>query len=197
MAAYSAGRGGKREGAGRKKGSVARKHAPIIADPDGLMPIDWLLAVLRDPLSEPGRRDAIAIAVMPYLHPRLAQTMVSGKVDGGGGDTVTNNTVNIFAVPRGASLDLKDGTVSIQGVATTELQALEPFEGTPALQDQPDTNQGNQPPSDPLPVHSVDTSNITRLKRPGEPGAMVQRVFDAIDKRDTRRADDSSDNGAA
>jgi len=175
MAAYSAGRGGKREGAGRKKGSVAAKHQPII------------------PLSEPGRRDAIAIACMPYLHPRLNAVNVSGEVKGKG-DTIntTNNTVNIFAVPRGAALNLKDGTVEVEGIATTDLAALEPFEGTPALADQSNTNQGTQPPKGPLPVHGVDTSNVTRLKRPGEPGAMVQRVFDALDRRDTSDTSDSS-----
>jgi len=95
-------------------------------------------------------------------------------------------------VPRGAALNLKDGTVEVEGIATTDLAALEPFEGTPALADQSNTNQGTQPPKGPLPVHGVDTSNVTRLKRPGEPGAMVQRVFDALDRRDTSDTSDSS-----
>ena len=184
-------RGGKRAGAGRPKGA-GKGHRVVVENPDGLMPIEWMLAVMRDPLTEPLRRDRMAEIAAPYLHSRLAAVSVSGEVKGGTTNT-TNNTVNIFAVPRGAALNLKDGTVEVEGIATTDLPALEPFEGTPALPDQSNANRGNQPPSGPLPVHGVDTSNVTRLKRPGEPGAMVQRVFDALDKRDTRRADDSSD----
>jgi len=184
-------KGGYRPGSGRPKGSTAVKRAPIIADPDGLMPIDWLLAVLRDARTEPRRRDQIAIAVLPYLHPRLST--VTSTVDvKGGGDTITNNnTVNIYAVPRGAALDVKDGTLTIDG-ATTELTRIEPFTGTPALDEQtnkqtaPDNADMQRVPDtdEPLPVHELDTSNITRLKRrPDEPGAMVQRVFDAIAAR--------------
>src|SRR6185436_15403460 len=101
--------GGYRPGSGRKKGSKIHRHAPVIAEPLGLMPIDWLLAVLRDPSSEPSRRDQVAIAAMPYLHPRLSTvtTNITGKVEG---DTIVNNTVNIYAVPRGAALDLAAGT---------------------------------------------------------------------------------------
>jgi len=114
----------------------------------------------------------------------------------GSTSNTTNNTVNIFAVPRGAAVNLKDGTVEVEGIATTDLAALEPFEGTPALPDQSDANRGTQPPKGPLPVHGVDTSNVTRLKRPGEPGAMVQRVFDALDKRDTSDTGNTSDSSA-
>ena len=59
------------------------------------MPVDWLLSVLRDPLSKPARRDAVAIAVMPYLHPRLNAVSLNGEVKGKG-DTTINNTVNIY-----------------------------------------------------------------------------------------------------
>jgi phage terminase small subunit len=187
-------KGGRRPGSGRPKGA-GKGHRVVVENPDGLMPIEWMLAVMRDPLTEPLRRDRMAEIAAPYLHSRLAAVSVSGEVKGSTTNT-TNNTVNIFAVPRGASLNLKDGTVEVEGASTTELQALEPFSGTPALEDQSNANQGTQPPAGPLPVHGVDTSNVTRLKRPNEPGAMVQRVFDALDKRDTR-SDNTSDNGAA
>jgi hypothetical protein len=193
-------RGGYREGSGRKKGSIAVKHAPLISDMNGLMPIDWLLAVLRDPLSEPARRDAIAIACMPYLHPRLSTVTSTVDVKGGGDTINNNNTVNIYAVPRGAALDLKDGVLTIEGTAT-ELTRIEPFTGTPALTDdsseqtnkvQPDNADMARDSSEhPLPVQEVDTSNVTRLKRPDAPGAMVQRVFAALDKRN---AGDPPDN---
>jgi hypothetical protein len=38
----------------------------------GLMPVEWMLAVLRDPETEDARRDEMAKQVAPYLHPRLA-----------------------------------------------------------------------------------------------------------------------------
>jgi hypothetical protein len=183
-------KGGRRAGSGRPKGA-GKGHRVVVENPDGLMPIEWMLAVMRDPLTEPLRRDRMAEIAAPYLHSRLAAVSVSGEVKGSTTNT-TNNTVNIFAVPRGAALNLKDGTVEVEGIATTDLAALEPFEGTPALADQSNTNQGTQPPKGPLPVHGVDTSNVTRLKRPGEPGAMVQRVFDALDRRDTSDTSDSS-----
>jgi len=164
MAAYSAGRGGYREGSGRKKGSVAVKHRVVVEDPKGLMPVEWMLAVLRDPEAEPARRDAMANMAAPYLHPRLNAVNINGEVKGGGGDTtINNNTVNIFAVPRGATLDLKDGKVSVDNGPTT-LEPVEPFTGTPALTDQTDTNQQTNK-SEPLPVQEVDTSNVTRLDR--------------------------------
>ena len=186
-------RGGKRPGAGRKKGSVAVRHAPVISDADKMMPLDWLIAVLRDPQSEPGRRDAIAIAVMPYLHPRLNAVSAAVNVKGEA-TTVQNNTLNIFAVPRGASVSLKDGTACIEGAPATDLPTVEPFEGTPAIDD---ATQAPDAAPAALPVQHVDTSNVTRLKRPGEPGEMVQRVFDALANKDTRRPDGSSDTGAA
>jgi hypothetical protein len=41
------------------------------------MPLDHMLAVLRDPNTEPHRRDQMAVAAAPYCHPKLIATAVS------------------------------------------------------------------------------------------------------------------------
>ena len=59
---------------GRKKG-IANKRTREIADAaiaQGLTPLEYMLAVLRDETVEPERRDEMAKAAAPYLHPRLA-----------------------------------------------------------------------------------------------------------------------------
>jgi hypothetical protein len=38
------------------------------------MPLDYMIRVMRDPSTEPHRRDAMAKAAAPYLHPQLAVT---------------------------------------------------------------------------------------------------------------------------
>lgn len=75
--------GGPRPGAGRKAGAstrlneVARKQAAE----GGLMPLDYMLAILRDEGNDaPTRMDA-AKAAAPYLHARLAAIEHSGKID--------------------------------------------------------------------------------------------------------------------
>ena len=59
---------------GRQKG-IANKRTRDIADAamaQGLTPLEYMLAVLRDETVEPERRDEMANAAAPYLHPRLA-----------------------------------------------------------------------------------------------------------------------------
>lgn len=71
---------GKKTG-GRAKGTPnkasAAKAKEIAAS--GLTPLDWMLSVLRDPLIDYDRRDDMAKAAAPYVHPRLAATELSGK----------------------------------------------------------------------------------------------------------------------
>jgi len=35
------------------------------------LPLDYMLRVMRDPATEPHRRDAMAKAAAPYVHPQL------------------------------------------------------------------------------------------------------------------------------
>jgi len=67
-------RGGKREGAGGKPGSVARIDAEARqrALASGTTPLDFLLLVMRDDKRDfPARLDA-AKAAAPYCHSRLS-----------------------------------------------------------------------------------------------------------------------------
>jgi len=63
-----------RQGAGRKPGSASQKTREIAdqAVKDGLTPLQYMLAVLRDPNTDPDRRDRMAVAAAPFCHPRLA-----------------------------------------------------------------------------------------------------------------------------
>jgi hypothetical protein len=37
-----------------------------------MLPLDHMLAVMRDPAADQKRRDAMAMAAAPYLHPKLS-----------------------------------------------------------------------------------------------------------------------------
>jgi hypothetical protein len=61
--------GGKRESAGRKRG-VRNKVSNV-------NPLDYVLAVIRNPRASPARRDAMAIAAAPYVCPPIAPLDIS------------------------------------------------------------------------------------------------------------------------
>ena len=73
---------GKKTG-GRQKGTpnraTALKAEEIAAT--GETPLDYMLRVMRDPSIEHCRRDDMAKACAPYVHPKLAATELIGKVE--------------------------------------------------------------------------------------------------------------------
>lgn len=75
-------RGGQRDGAGRKRGIPNRFAKANIekAEKTGILPVDYMLAVMRNSKAGNDRRDAMARAAAPYLHPRLAT--VEHKAEG-------------------------------------------------------------------------------------------------------------------
>jgi hypothetical protein len=77
-------RGGKRPGAGRKAGAITKRTqeatAAILAS--GQTPLDYMLSVMRDGSADVARRDDMAKAAAPYVHPKLAAIEHTGK-DGG------------------------------------------------------------------------------------------------------------------
>ncbi len=77
-------RGGKREGAGRKPGSVSRIDAEARqrAAAGGMMPLDYLLLIMRDESEDKRERLDAAKAAAPYCHARLASTELSGPKGG-------------------------------------------------------------------------------------------------------------------
>lgn len=76
-------RGGSRQGAGRKPGAATRfnEEARAKAAEGGLMPLDYLLAVLRDDTKPQETRIDVAKAAAPYVHARLAAVEHSGDKD--------------------------------------------------------------------------------------------------------------------
>jgi len=63
-----------RKTGGRQKGALNRAtaEARAAAEATGILPLDYMLRVMRDDKAEPKRRDAMAVAAAPYLHPKLS-----------------------------------------------------------------------------------------------------------------------------
>ena len=63
-----------RKTGGRQKGARNRAtaEARAAAEATGIMPLHYMLSVMRDAKVEPKRRDAMAMAAAPYLHPKLS-----------------------------------------------------------------------------------------------------------------------------
>jgi hypothetical protein len=79
-------RGGKREGAGRPKGSinrstVAKRALYQRATAEGITPLEVIITAMRDAWDAGNVEEAVqhAVHAAPYVHPRLASTQV--KVD--------------------------------------------------------------------------------------------------------------------
>jgi hypothetical protein len=69
-----------RKTGGRQKGARNRatEEARAAAVATGILPLDYMLSVMRDPANDHKRRDAMAMAAAPYLHPRL--TAIDAKL---------------------------------------------------------------------------------------------------------------------
>ena len=75
--------GGARPGAGRKRNGKNRLAVEAVAKAEqgGVMPLDYLLQVMRDAGAEEARRIDAAKAAAPYVHPKLQP--VDDKGDSG------------------------------------------------------------------------------------------------------------------
>ena len=78
-------RGGARVGAGRKpKGGAGRApEVPTTPPPSAATnpeetPLEYMLRVMRDPGVDDARRDRLAVAAAPFLHPKIGE---GGKKD--------------------------------------------------------------------------------------------------------------------
>ena len=158
------GHGGRREGSGRKAGIPNKRHQVTAADigHNGYMPIEYMLALMRDERAEANRRDQMAVQAAAYLHPRLAAVATSNA--NGNGPNGDVNIVQIFAVPRGARVDIKDGSVVTIDGEVTELKSIAPYDPTPGLDAMPQLS----PPveQDVLkvePISEPEPDNITPL----------------------------------
>jgi hypothetical protein len=97
-------KGGKRPGAGRKKGvpnKTTQKHKEIVeaALDKGLTPLEYMLSRLRDNKEDAKVRREMAVAAAPYVHPKLAAIEHSGK---DGKDLFSSITVKVVGVRPGA-----------------------------------------------------------------------------------------------
>jgi hypothetical protein len=72
-------RGGKRPGAGRPRGAISKSTRAILeaAAAGGEMPVEYMLRIMRDPREPAARRDDMAKAAAPFLHPRMQPTAPS------------------------------------------------------------------------------------------------------------------------
>ena len=72
-----------RKTGGRKKGSRNKRPRELIEriEASGLVPLEYMLAVMRDENAPSERRDEMAKAAAPFVHPRLATTKVQGDKD--------------------------------------------------------------------------------------------------------------------
>lgn len=61
-----------------KRGRAAIAAAPSSQTDAALMPLDYMLQVLRDPEASPAERKWAAEKAAPYLHPRLQTIEHSG-----------------------------------------------------------------------------------------------------------------------
>lgn len=64
---------------GRTKGTSNRRTVAFRAEvsESGLTPLQYMVSVMRDPNADPDRRDRMAAAGAPFIHPRLAVSAVS------------------------------------------------------------------------------------------------------------------------
>jgi hypothetical protein len=67
---------------GRQKGTRNRAtaEARAAAEAIGILPLTYMLEAMRDAKADQKRRDAMAIAAAPYLHPKLST--IDAKLNG-------------------------------------------------------------------------------------------------------------------
>ena len=77
--------GGARSGAGRKPGSIrkATAAAQAKAAEGGILPLDFMLEIMRDPEAKREERLDMAKAAAPYVHAKLAsiEANIKGAMD--------------------------------------------------------------------------------------------------------------------
>jgi hypothetical protein len=75
-------RGGFRNGSGRKVGSASKRTREIAnaAAENGETPLEYMLRVMRDDTAKAERRDEMAKAAAPFIHPRLSAIGHSGEI---------------------------------------------------------------------------------------------------------------------
>ena len=87
-----------RKTGGRQKGARNRAtEARAAAAATGTLPLHYMLSVMRDPAADNKRRDAMAMAAAPYLHPRL--TAIDAKLNPDASEPSERKLVLEFVLP--------------------------------------------------------------------------------------------------
>lgn len=76
-------RGGKRAGAGRPKGAKAKRDWQKIQEKvaeGGVLPLEFMLKVMRNPKNSWAARQTAARDAAPYVHPRLSSVVHKGDL---------------------------------------------------------------------------------------------------------------------
>jgi hypothetical protein len=92
-----------------KRRHVRYRNVQVLTEAQlsGMLPLDYMLAVIRDPNATQLRRDKMAIAAAPYCHPRLMpDAPTKGKKDqraeaaatAGGADTEWSDDLEVNQV---------------------------------------------------------------------------------------------------
>ena len=89
-------RGGKRNGAGRPKGApnkmTAERREAISAS--GKDPLNYMIRIMRDERASAERRDDMAKAAAPYVHPKLAAIEYSATIENKPPDEMSDAELN-------------------------------------------------------------------------------------------------------
>ena len=106
-----------RKTGGRQKGTRNRatEEARAAAEATGILPLDYMLTVMRDASADQKRRDAMAMAAAPYLHPKLSS--VDAKLSSASdkfGDVDRIEVTFVHPRPQGIDEDT-DGKLTSMG----------------------------------------------------------------------------------
>ena len=110
-------KGGRRPGAGRPPGARNQRtreiaHAVAATAAADTNPLSYMLGVLTDPNADQRRRDDMARAAAPFVHPRI-NPIAEGSVAGDAGSSVT---INILPIESGSHYLSPDQVERLTGV---------------------------------------------------------------------------------
>jgi len=96
-------RGGFRSGAGRpKKGGATRVKTRLSSRPvkssSDMLPLDYMLAVMRDSQADEARRDRMACAAAPFIHEKAADNKLGKKEQR---EEAAKQADDVFSMSRG------------------------------------------------------------------------------------------------
>jgi hypothetical protein len=145
--------GGRRKGAGRRRGTIRRLSEEAIREAlaqGQMLPLDYMMSVLNDPAASADRRDMMAVAAAPYFHARLTSTVIAraglGPVLDAEAPLVGSLVVTVGGEGNGAAASAIDESVTITPPLSVEAPVVENLDRLLTCDDDP---QGSRPPADP------------------------------------------------